>query len=308
MEVTSTGRAGEVKSKSESRPPPPVRNQAPRLAALVDRPFPSHSFLDGKLTLPKRVDTFARLKPDSNMLDVIEKILVLQDRDRKIIHAREELAHVAPERAELLGRASGTKARLDAAKLAQKQIESDRKKLELDVEAKQQQINKYANQQLQTKKNEEYKALANEIENCKKVILGLEDQELELMEKAETAQKDAATAQLAASEAKKLVDGKVADLDAREKNLQVELVKLESNRAELAAVIDDSARDKYERLLKSKGGNAAVGISHHSCGGCHMKLSRGLVVACQAHQEIVTCSNCGRILFFTPDMDLAIAD
>jgi len=242
------------------------------------------------------------------MLDVIEKILVLQDRDRKILHAREELAHVDPERKELQGRASGSQARLEAAKLRVKQIESDRKKLELDVEAKQQQIDKYANQQLQTKKNEEYKALANEIENCKKVIVGIEDQELELMEKAELAQKEVAAAQQAANEAKKLVDGKVADLDAREKNLRAELAGLESNRAELAAVIEDPARDKYERLFKSKGGNAAVGISHHSCGGCHMKLSRGLVVACQAHQEIVTCSNCGRILYFTPDMDLAIAD
>ena len=104
------------------------------------------------------------------MLDVIEKILILQDRDRKILHAREELAHVDPERKELLSRASGSQARLEAAKLRVKQIESDRKKLELDVEAKQQQIDKYANQQLQTKKNEEYKALANEIENCKKVL------------------------------------------------------------------------------------------------------------------------------------------
>jgi predicted nucleic acid-binding Zn-ribbon protein len=39
-----------------------------------------------------------------------------------------------------------------------------------------------------------------------------------------------------------------------------------------------------------------------------MKLSRGTVVACQAQQEIVTCTNCGRILYFTRDMDLAIAD
>jgi uncharacterized protein len=242
------------------------------------------------------------------MLDVIEKILVLQDRDRKIIHAKDELAHVDPERKELLSRASGSQARLDAAKLRVKQIESDRKKLELDVEAKQQQIDKYANQQLQTKKNEEYRALANEIENCKKVITGIEDQELDLMEKAEVAQKEVAAAQQAANEARKLVDSKVADLDSREKNLRAELASLESNRTELAAVIEESARDKYERLLRSKGGSAVVGISHHSCGGCHMKLNRGTVVACQAHQEIVTCPNCGRILYFTPDMDLAIAD
>ena len=242
------------------------------------------------------------------MLDVIEKLLVLQDRDRKILHTRNELVRIEPERKELESRASGSLARLEAAKQRSKQIESDRKKLELDVEARKQQIDKYSLQQFQTKKNEEYRALANEIENCKREINHIEDRELELMEQAETAQKEVLAAQQAAAEAKKLVDGKLTDLAAREKNLRNELAALESNRAELADAVDESTRARYERLLKSKGSNVVVGISHHSCGGCHMKLSRGTVVACQADQEIMTCSNCGRILYFTRDMDLAVAE
>ena len=137
------------------------------------------------------------------MLDVIEKLLILQDRDRNILRTRDELARVEPERKELQGRASGTQTKLDAAKLRGKQIESDRKKLELDVEAKKQQIDKYSLQQFQTKKNEEYRALANEIENCRKAIIKIEDQEIELMEQAEVAQKEIASAQQAAAEAKK---------------------------------------------------------------------------------------------------------
>ena len=242
------------------------------------------------------------------MLDVIEKLLVLQDRDQKILHTKDELERIGPERKELQSRASGTQARLEAARLRGKQIESDRKKLELDVEARQQQIEKYSLQQLQTKKNEEYRALANEIENCRKLITQIEDQELELMEQAEAVQKEIVAAQQVAADAKKLAEGKLAELDAREKNLRLQLADLESNRTDLAGAVDDDARTKYERLFKSKGSNVVVGISHHSCGGCHMKLNRGTVVACQAQQEIITCSSCGRILYFTRDMDLAIAD
>jgi len=242
------------------------------------------------------------------MLDVIEKLLVLQDRDKRILLTREQLAHIGPEREELQRRAVSTSARLEAARHRVKQIESDRKKLELDVEAKKQQIERYSLQQFQTKKNEEYRALANEIENCKKEIVHIEDQELELMEQAEAAQKEVAAAQQAAADAKKLVDSKIADLDAREKNLRAELATLESNRAELAGAVEESVRSRYERLLKSKGANVVVGVSHHSCGGCHMKLSRGVVVACQADQEIVSCPNCSRILYFTHDMDLAMAE
>src|SRR5436305_3672070 len=193
------------------------------------------------------------------MLEVIEKLLILQDRDRKILRIKDQLAHIPHERHELQSKLSSTQAQLDSARLRVKQIESDRKKLELDVDAKKQQIDKYSLQQFQTKKNEEYRALQSEIETCKKAITGIEDQELELMEQGEAAQKEVVAAQQVAADAKKLADGKVADLDAREKNLRAELAALESNRSELAAVVDDDARSKYERLLKTKGSNAIVG-------------------------------------------------
>ena len=122
------------------------------------------------------------------MLEAIEKLIILQDRDRKLIRLREELAHIPAERQQLQARAAAAQASLDTAKQKGKQIESDRKKLELDVDAKKQLIEKYSLQQFQTKKNEEYKALAHEIEMCKEAIFKLEDQQLELMEQAEQAQ------------------------------------------------------------------------------------------------------------------------
>src|SRR5512138_2097237 len=101
------------------------------------------------------------------MLDVIEKLLILQDRDRKIGRLQGELARIEPERQMLKAKASGAQAHLEAAKLRVKELESSRKALELEVETKKQQIERYSNQQLQTRKNEEYRALAHEIETCK---------------------------------------------------------------------------------------------------------------------------------------------
>jgi predicted nucleic acid-binding Zn-ribbon protein len=239
------------------------------------------------------------------MLEAIEKLLVLQDRDRKIHRVQEELAQIAPERETLRNRASATQTQLDAAKNRVKQIESERKRLELEVESKKTQIEKYANQQLQTRKNEEYKALAHEIENCKTDINKIEDQEIVLMEQAEAAQKDVVRATAEANEAKKLADTLIAELGQREENFKKELAVLQSGRAELASSVDESARNRYDRLLKSKGDNAVVGIEHGVCGGCHMKLQQQLIVSCQAQKEIVTCSSCGRILYYTRDMELA---
>ncbi len=242
------------------------------------------------------------------MIDVIEKLLILQDRDRHILRVQTELAHIGPERENLQAKAAGTQAILDAAKTRGKQIESDRKKLELDVEAKKQQIEKYANQQFQTKKNEEYRALAHEIETCKADIVKLDDQQIVLMERAEQAQKDVLTANVAATQARQVVEGQIGNLAARETNLEKELAELELNRQALAQAVEEGVRAKYERLRRTKGSNVVVGVEHGVCGGCHMKLPTQIMVLCRGQQEVVTCINCGRILYYTRDMDLAVSD
>ena len=94
------------------------------------------------------------------MQEIIEKLLVLQDRDRKLLRVTQELAHIGPERESLKTKAASTQTALEAAKLRVRQIESERKQRDLEIEGKKAQIDKYLNQQLQTRKNEEFSALA----------------------------------------------------------------------------------------------------------------------------------------------------
>jgi len=242
------------------------------------------------------------------MLEMIEKLLILQDRDRKILQEQGEVARIEPQRQMLNAKVATAQAELEHAKLRIKQIESARKDLELEVEAKKQMIVRYANQQFQTRKNEEYRALAHEIDTCKAAIFQIENGEIELMEQAEAAQKELLRATQAAKDARSLADEQVGQLDAREGNLKKELAQLEANREELAAAVDEGARNRYERLVRSKGDNVVVGVHHGVCGGCHMKLPPQLLVTCQGEKELVGCSNCGRILYYTPDMDLAVAE
>ncbi len=242
------------------------------------------------------------------MYDIIEKLLILQDRDRRIMQVREQLARLGPERETLRSQTAATLAAVDAAKARGKQIESERKQRELEADAKKQQIGRYSLQQFQTKKNEEYKALAHEIQTCNAEIVKLEDAQLELMEQAEATQRELLAGSRQAEELKRLADGQLRDLAAREQILTAELGELESHRDQAKGAVDGHALQRYERLLKMKGGSVVVGIQHGVCGGCHMKFPVQLMVACQAERELVTCPNCGRILYYSSDMDLAAID
>lgn len=242
------------------------------------------------------------------MLEVIEKLLILQDRDRRIKDMQAELEVVDPQRQAARQRDAGAQSAMEAAKTRCNQIESERKRLELEVEGKKTQIEKYANQQFQTRKNEEYRALAHEIDMCKDVIRKLEDQQLELMEQAEQAAKALTQAKQTAVNAKKDIEEQIKMLDDREQVSKGQLAELQSNRDDLAAAVEEGTLNRYERLFKSKGGRVVVGIEHGVCGGCHMKLPVQALVSCQSQQEIVSCINCGRLLYYSRDMNLDPVD
>lgn len=237
-------------------------------------------------------------------MDEIEQLLILQDRDQKIMRMEEELSRVEPEKSALMAKSEEANQHLQETRKQAQQIESQRKDLELEVESKQSQIERYAAQQLETRKNEEYQALAKEIETCKSEIVSLEDRELELMEAADLKQGDIDAANTAAKEAKERTDELVAELEARAARHLSEMGGLREERSQLAEKVEGSLLDRYERLLKKKRCKVVVGVHRGVCGGCHMSLPTQSQVACKAQKEVVQCPNCGRILHYTRDMEL----
>jgi uncharacterized protein len=242
------------------------------------------------------------------MLNVLTKLLVLQERDRQILQIQSELANLEPQRAMLTSMLSSAQSGLEAARNKLKLIEAERNKAELEVKTQKQLIEKYSLQQYQTKKNDEYRAFGQQIETCRKNISTQEDSQLEWMEKADAVQKELAAAAIVAKAAQADVESKIKNLAQREQNFNKELAQLQSDRAELAKAVDDNARVRYERLLKQKGDKAIVGVAHSVCGGCHMQLPPQVIISCQSESEPVLCPNCGRILYCSPEMELTPAD
>ncbi|MEN9546061.1 MAG: hypothetical protein RLZZ356_793 [Verrucomicrobiota bacterium] len=237
------------------------------------------------------------------MLPIIEKLLVLQDRDRRLLRVRAEVAAVPGQRQLIQNKAAAGAAEHDAIKKQVQQIESDRKKLELDADALKDRIGKVRAQQNETRSNDQYKAYEHQIETSQREISRLEDQQLELMERSETATRQLAVATAAYAALKAETDRQLADLAAREKNLANELAAATEARATAAAGIDDpSVISRYDRLLKTKGDTLIVGVGGGVCGGCHMKLPTQSIVSAKGQSELVACPSCSRILYFTADM------
>ena len=89
------------------------------------------------------------------MNEEIRQLLVLQDRDSKAARLEVELESIDPEREKTKRESLASQQVLEQAKQTKMQLEVRRKDLENEVESKKEQIRKYSQQQLETKKNEE---------------------------------------------------------------------------------------------------------------------------------------------------------
>src|SRR5580704_7021518 len=96
----------------------------------------------------------------------VEALLILQERDTRVTALTGELIQAPNLIAQVEDELEARVEKFDAMKNQTRQIEADRKKLDLDVQTKQAAIARYRSQQQQTRKNEEFSALNHEIEHA----------------------------------------------------------------------------------------------------------------------------------------------
>lgn len=231
------------------------------------------------------------------MLADIETLLILQDRDQKLRNLQIDLERIPGEEEAAKKRLAGDEKGAADAKAAVLANGVAIKNIELDIQTRQDSLARLKIQQFETKKNEEFHRMGEEIENYGADISKLEDNQLELMELGETLQStsDEAKAKLAA--AQKLFDEELDALGKRRQNCQVQIADLQDKRSDIAAKLDEDITSIYDRLFANKGASAVVPLEDGQCKGCHMKVIKSTEMSARAEKVVTHCENCGRIVY-----------
>ena len=87
------------------------------------------------------------------------------------------------------------------------------------------------------------------------------------------------------------------DLDEKGATLESQLNQLTAERTEIAGKVEEELLSLFERLFASKGDAAVVALEHEVCTGCHMKVTTQTAHRVKNGKEIVSCEQCGRILY-----------
>jgi predicted nucleic acid-binding Zn-ribbon protein len=143
----------------------------------------------------------------------------------------------------------------------------------------------------------ELQDLQNEVASLKRLIITLEDRELEAM----IAVEEGEASLLRVKEGLKEIQGEQIEhnaiLNGEKTKLLERLERLESERNATLPPISPAELTLYEQLRKSRNGVAVVNISSRACTACGATLTAALIQSSQSTGQLVRCPTCGRILY-----------
>lgn len=233
------------------------------------------------------------------MRDDVKQLLALQDTDQKIQALESELVRIPQLQEAAKDRLAKDTESLATAKSNFQTNEIEIKNVELDIGTRKNTIERLKNQQFETKKNDEYTKLGQEVIRYEKEVDELETRELELMEKADDLRSEISDAEQNLAQTQGLVDEEIAELQARLDDRKIELAETKTARETLVTQVDDEdLLDTYHRLYNKRENQAVVRVtSERICTSCHIQVTPATFALAQSGTAIAHCDNCSAILF-----------
>ena len=231
----------------------------------------------------------------------LEKLIALQNLDTTIRRLEKELEAIPQRRAEIEGEFDQRAFEIRALETRRDEAKHTKARLETEVIEQRSRAERAERNLMSSKKQEEYTAAIREADAARKQISTLETQILEQMESLEKAE---AALNERADEIASLNSDREARLKAFDeltKQQSEQLVTSRSEREKVFANLPKSISTMYSRIsARIRDGVAVAEARNRSCTACFMSLRPQVMAEIRRGEEIITCDNCGRILYYVP--------
>jgi uncharacterized protein len=159
------------------------------------------------------------------------------------------------------------------------------------------------------KKNEEYKAIQNEIALENSQVDKIEGAMLEEMERVDEMAKRVAAEEADLKKLGSEIEAIRQSVESQAADQRAQLAELETAVVDAEAIIPEDLRERYRRTIKQYGAEAMAPAEYDakaqlaSCSGCFVSLTTQGLNELLNSIHITFCKTCGRILYL-PDEDL----
>ena len=186
---------------------------------------------------------------------------------------------------------------LEKAKKALQDARVSLKKHEHVMQAQQAKIDDFKVKLNQVKKNEEYKALQNQIAHDQAAMSKTEDDILRDYEVIEAQTADLAKLEAETRKFAQDVAALQAEISSQAEQHQAQLQELETAIISAEDSIPEEHRERYSRTVRQFGADALAGCENSACLGCFTSVTTQMLNHLINVDQLVFCQSCGRLLY-----------
>jgi hypothetical protein len=229
----------------------------------------------------------------------LQKLVALQNLDTSIRKLEKELEAIPQRRAQIEEEFDRRAFEIRALENRRDEAKHTRARLENEVVEQKGRAERAERNLMSSKKQDEYTAAIREADAARKQISTLETQILETMESLE--QVDASLKERAEE-----IAGLNSDREVRLKSFDDEmraqsdqLTTARTERDQVFAALPKALSSLYGRISARIRDRIAVAEARNrSCTACFMSLRPQVMAEIRRGEEVITCDNCGRILYY----------
>ncbi len=228
----------------------------------------------------------------------LELLLKLQTIDYDLGELQRSKEYL-PDMMENLGREiKEATERFGVAKQELEQARIKQANFELEIKTKEAELQKYQQQMMTIKTNKEYDALVAQIDAIKTDISSRETELLETIDRIDTLEKDIAEYEEKVKQVNVNNSRQLEILKEKLDSIGDKVSGKETERDVVKAAIPRRVMSVYERVRRGKGDHAVVVVKKRACGACYKALTAKKIQDIRRGETILTCDNCGRLLFW----------
>ena len=231
----------------------------------------------------------------------LAQLIALQNADTNIRRLQAEIESIPERRAEIESEFDQRAFEIRGLEERRDNARHERTRLEAETFEQKQRAERAERNLMSAKKTDEYTAAIREADAARKQISTYETQILEQMEIADQAEKELSER---APEVEKLGADMAERFKGFDEQAQVKQQELEAARAERERLINDlpkSTSAMYKRIAsRIRDGVAMAEARNGACTACYMALRPQIMADVRRGDEIITCDNCNRILYYVP--------
>jgi uncharacterized protein len=226
-------------------------------------------------------------------------LIALQNADTNIRRLQAEIESIPERRAEIEKEFDQRAFEIRALEERRDAAFHERARLEKEIFEQKQKAERGDRNLMAAKKPDEYTAAIREADAARKQISAFETQVLEQMEAFEQAEKDLGERSAEVENLRVDMELRFKAFDEQARAQQQELDTARAERERLTRELPKTTSALYTRIKsRIRDGVAMAEARNGACTACYMALRPQVMSDVRRGEEIITCDNCNRILYY----------